>query len=826
MLTLKDILATCAPLVEAGAALHWLRPNSKAPAEDEWSTAPVYDLAALKARHREGQNIGIRLGQFSKSAAGYIHVIDVDIRDPDQADDAWAAFGVILGLNPDDLPMVVSGSGGESRHVYILTEKPLKSRKIAKSDGFSMVFDPKLGREVKKFDWELDFFGTGKQVVVPPSLHPDTGLPYRWEREFDWTMLDLGIGPVADTSGWPVSEVDEADSDDDDDLFAIVRAEPLDISDEDVDSYLRDLPEEWAEDRETWLTVGAGLSHQYRGGQAGFDRWCEWSRQSEKFNLRDSKVVWRSFKGAKNPITFRSVIQAAQENRLQSNLPMISAAPVDTDPLADLLGSTALVVKVDPAKVKVNPIADWTSLLARNEDGAPTGCLNNAKLVVQNDVRTYGCIAFNEFKQDIVLIREPRIATRDREQVKKPMVQLEGTAWKVPDPMNGTDWEDTHQHQLRHMIEAPKGQGGYGIKISDRDLTAALSIVAETNRYHPVRNYLDSCAASWDGVRRMDCLFIDYLGCEDTPYHREAAALMLLGAVTRIFEPGHKFDFVPILEGLQGKRKSTFVRIVGRNWSSELAGDFHDTKAMVEQILGSWIVEIPELQGFSKADTNVLKAWLSRQKDKTRLAYKKFAATYPRQCIFIGSTNDDEYLRDHTGGRRFWPIKCALETEIDTDRLDREMDMIWAEAVLRYQEMRRTCKLKELPLFLTSEQARQQAAQLQESRRVDTVEDTLAGQIEAWLDSPIGTETGFDDLDPDAPKLYRDVTCALEVFTDMLGGDTGRYNQAEATKIGRALGRLKGWQRLSNHVTTKRFGRQRVYQRVGAALSFRKSADF
>jgi predicted P-loop ATPase len=815
MLTLEEILDSCQPLVEAGAALHWLRPKAKAPIEDEWSTAPIYDLATLKRKHAENQNIGIRLGQFSKTPAGFIHVIDVDIRDSKQADDAWEAVRSILGLKVEELPVVVSGSGGESRHVYILTEKPLKSRKIAKSEGFSHVFDPKLGREVKKFDWEIDFFGTGKQVVIPPSIHPDTGQPYRWEREFDFAMLDLGIGPVVNTTGWPVAEVEDESEDDDDDLFAIVRAEPLDISDEEVDSYIADVPEEWVDDRETWLTVGAGLSHQYKGGQIGFEKWCDWSRQSEKFNLRDSKIVWRSFKGAKNPITFRSVIQAAQQNRLQSNLPTVIVQE-EEDPLADLLGSGQMTVWTEKEPVKVNPIADWTSLLSRNDEGAPTGTLHNSKLIIENDVRVFGCVAFNQFRNSIVLVNTPKQAIRDREQVKKPMVQLEGEIWKVPDPVNGTGWTDSHSYQVRLMIEAPKGQGGYGIKISDRDLLHGLDIVATNNRYHPVLNYLESCASGWDGIRRADALFIKYLGCEDTPYHREAARLMLLGAVTRVFEPGHKFDFVPILEGIQGKRKSTFIRVLGRNWSSELAGDFHDQKAMVEQIQGSWIVEIPELQGFSKADTNVLKAWLSRQSDKARLAYKRFTEDFPRQCIFIGSTNDDEYLRDHTGGRRFWPIRCQLPegVEIDTDGLEREIDMIWAEAVLMYREMRRTCKLKELPLFLTSEEAKREASELQESRRVETATDMLAGEIQQWLDDPIGTDSGFDDLDPDSPKIYRNETCAVQIWTEMMGKPKGSMGGYDSTKIGHALGRLSGWTRVGQR-RTKHYGRQRTYMRVG-----------
>ncbi len=802
-------------MVASGAALHWLKPKSKAPADEGWSTAEVNDLDALTRKYEVGQNIGIRLGQFSKTPAGYIHVIDVDIRDPGQADDAWEAVRSLLHLDVAKFPSVVSGSGGESRHIYVLTEKPLKNGKIAKSEGFSVVFDPKLGRETKKFDWEIDFFGTGKQVVAPPSIHPDTGHPYRWEREFDWDLLDLGIGPVVDTSGWPVSGAEEDDDDDDDDLFAIVRAEPLDLAENEVDGYIADLPEEWVEDRETWLTVGAALSHQYKGGQIGFDKWCDWSRQSDKFNLRDSKIVWRSFKGAKNPITFRSIIQGAQEQRLRSNLPVLSIQE-EKDPLDDLLGSGQLVVRVEHSAAKVNPVADWTSLLARNEEGAPTGTLHNSKLIIENDVRVFGCVAFNQFRNSIVLINKPKQAVRDREHVKKQMIQLEGEIWEVPDPVNGTGWTDSHSYQMRLMIEAPKGQGGYGVKISDRDLLHGLDIVATGNRYHPVRNYLELCASNWDGKLRAENLFVKYLGCENTPYHREAARLMLLGAVVRIFEPGHKFDFVPILEGIQGKRKSTFIRVLGRNWSSELAGDFHDQKAMVEQIQGSWIVEIPELQGFSKADTNVLKAWLSRQSDKARLAYKRFTEDFPRQCIFIGSTNDDEYLRDHTGGRRFWPIKCQLpaDVEIDTDGLEREIDMIWAEAVLIYREMRRTCKLTHLPLYLTSEEAKREATELQESRRVETATDMLAGEIQAWLDNPIGTDSGFDDLDPESPKLYRNETCAVQVWAEMMGKPKGSMSGMDSTRIGTALSRLKGWVRQGQR-RTKNYGRQRTYIRAG-----------
>lgn len=229
--TLDEILGSCLTLADEGAALHWLRPKSKAPVENAWSTAPVYSLPELIKRHQAGYNVGIRLGQPSRTAYGYIHVIDLDIRDDAIAGEAWAA---LLSLIPKArlLPSVVSGSGGNSRHLYFFTEKPLKSRKLAKSEAFSMVFDPQKGRDVKKRHWEIDLFGTGKQVVLPPSIHPDTGQPYRWETEFDWLLIDCGFVPTVDVSKLDAEVAEAVDSDDDDDLFAIVRTQPLDLTDE------------------------------------------------------------------------------------------------------------------------------------------------------------------------------------------------------------------------------------------------------------------------------------------------------------------------------------------------------------------------------------------------------------------------------------------------------------------------------------------------------------------------------------------------------------------------------------------------------------------
>ncbi|MFC7704845.1 VapE domain-containing protein [Plastorhodobacter daqingensis] len=810
--TLQSVLDQCRELIDAGAALHWLVPGQKRPIDENWSTALRQTRDDLRRAYRSNANIGIRLGEPSATDAGYIHLIDLDIRVPAKAAEAHAALKR-LWQDYNSAPAVISGSGGESRHFYFLSTVAFRKKKLAKSEGFSMVFDQRLGREVKKYDWEIDILGTGAQAVLPPSLHPDTGQPYRWERTIDFDMLALGCGPLLDAAlieswGTRESRVPEASSDDDDDLFHIVATSPVDLSDEEVDKTVADLPETWVEDRDSWVTVGAALHHQYGGGQIGFDKWCDWSKKSEKFDMKTQKSVWKSFKGDHRPVTMRSLIAAAQEKRLKDNLPALSEEGGCTE-LDELLGSS----NVDTVAEKPQIDENWRNHLSMTEKGLIKKNLPNARLILANDRRLRGVLAFNEFMQQVVYVATPR---RVKKEGSARVAQIEGPLWDVTNPVNGHIFTDTHEHSIRAVLESPVSQGGYDLEFSDRDIRAGVDLVAHDNSFHPVKNYLQSL--TWDGKPRAERLFIDYLGCEDTPYHREAALLILLGAVARVMEPGHKFDFVPILEGLQGKKKSTFISVLGRNWFSELGGDFSDQRKMVEQIQGSWIIEIPELQGFSRADANELKAFLSRTVDRTRLAYDRRPKDYYRQCVFIGSTNDGEYLRDHTGGRRFWPIKCGLpdDVDIDTDRLLAELDMIWGEAHAAYIQMRKKCHLPNLPLFLRSAEAKKEATLLQESRRIETAEDALVGQIEAWLDEPVGPADGFDDLDTEAPQQVRNFTCTVQIWEEMMGRQLSALTHADATKIGKALSRVRGWEKFgSQQARTKKYGRQRVFVRMG-----------
>jgi len=857
--TLSSVLDHYRPLIAAGASLHWLNPfdmidengykRGKTPRARKWSEEPTLDLDGLQQAYRDRSNIGIRLGEPSKLFGFYLHLIDLDIRVIEKADEAWAA---LLQIWPDArrFPSVISGSRGASRHIYFLSREPFRKLKLAKSATHALVWDEGQKRHVSRNDWEIDLMGTGSQAVLPPSLHPDTALPYEWERPLDLDMLDLGIGPIVPVetiASWGARL--KAPATDEDDLETLFNNSPLQLDADEIDEILALIPNDTEElDAEgnlirigahydDYIEVGMALHHQFEGSEEGFKKWVAWASASTKFDLKHARYRWdKSFGDAKNPVRMATLIQKANNNRLKSDhdfdiedpfdrpstalalrpatdLSSLLDEPVSKTSLADLLGGGPVAASVPASEPK--PLEGWQSLLARNEDSDLKSNAHNLALIVANDLRTFRVPAFNAFRQSLVLRKSPpRVHRKARASAHEPR-NLATHIWQVNDPVNGDPWQDSHDNSIRIMFEAPTTQGGYGIKISDRDLRAALDAAAHGEVFHPVRDMLKGLI--WDGSPRVESMFVSYFGCDDTAYYREAALNLMVGAIARVFEPGHKFDFVPILEGAQGKGKSTFIRLLSMGWFGELTGDISDVRMMVENMQGKWIMEIGELSAMHKAEVNDLKQFLSRTEDTARLAYDRRPNTYRRQVVFIGSTNDDEYLRDQTGGRRFWPIKCHIKGEIDNERLRGEVHQIWAEALSIYEQMRIAQPHGDLPLYMRDEVASAEAMLLQESRRVETSEDILAAKIELWLDKPVTDDTGFDDLDPDAPKAFRAETCTAEIWDEMMGNGTRDIDNMTAQKIGRAL-RKAGWKPTNNVVNTyavnKRYGRCRVYLRV------------
>lgn len=289
-------------LVMMGFAVHRLHPQSKRPVGDDWSKLPVATYSQLKNKYHDGENVGVRLGKWSKIDGYYLHAIDMDVRVADEADEAEAALEKLFpGVKVWKLPRVISGSGGASLHIYFVTDEPFPSKKLANS---GKKFTDAEGR--KHWTWELELFGTGKQVALPPSIHPDTGKCYKWDLPFDPTDKPPHID--ADLIARLVYGEDE---------YVEYENEVMGISYEDAEEYLKDLDlDYWCEDRVGWITVAMALHHEFNGSEDAFDVWCDFSKQSRKFDRDVCEEQWDSIKDkAERPVTFRTIVQAANEFR-------------------------------------------------------------------------------------------------------------------------------------------------------------------------------------------------------------------------------------------------------------------------------------------------------------------------------------------------------------------------------------------------------------------------------------------------------------------------------------------------------------------------------
>ena len=319
-------------LIENGGALHWLAPRGKNPISDDWSTAPINTFDALRAsRPGKSNNIGLRLGEYSRIGGLYAYALDLDIRTPEYAAEAHAVLTELLPDWQTNYPRVRSGSGGLSRHVHFLSEQPWRSKKLAQSEGFFVDAAGKRHRH-----WEIELFGTGKQVALPPSIHPDTGLPYVWEREYDWLDVAMGHGPIVPLErmrAWQVRTSQKAVDDEDDELLIVAAMRPLDLPDEQIDKVLGALPANFCEDRTEWRDVGMALHHQYEGTDAGLEKWREFSKKSAKFDERVLCQQWESFKGTDSPKTFASLLQVVRA--LEKEDPYGDLRDDDTDELSD-----------------------------------------------------------------------------------------------------------------------------------------------------------------------------------------------------------------------------------------------------------------------------------------------------------------------------------------------------------------------------------------------------------------------------------------------------------------------------------------------------------
>jgi len=284
--------------------------------------------------------------------------------------------------------------------------------------------------------------------------------------------------------------------------------------------------------------------------------------------------------------------------------------------------------------------------LDTKHDGRPYANLRNALIILGDDERWKDTIRFDEMRRLVVL--------------------HDAGEW----------WPITDAHVSRIQAEIQKDS----LPTLSRDVMhQAIDAHAADHPFHPVRHYLDGLV--WDGTARIETWLPQYLGAVDSRYSRAVGKMFLIAMVARIFKPGCKADYMLILEGPQGARKSTACSILGGEWFSDGLPDICAGKDASQHLNGKWLIEVSEMSAMDKADAVALKAFVTRTEERYRPAYGRKEVIEPRQCCFIGTTNKSAYLRDETGGRRFWPVKVG---QIDTDGLGAARDQLFAEAVEYY----------------------------------------------------------------------------------------------------------------------------------------------
>lgn len=407
--------------------------------------------------------------------------------------------------------------------------------------------------------------------------------------------------------------------------------------------------------------------------------------------------------------------------------------------------------------------AGWRAQLQFDKNGNPRGTIDNVWLILENDPALTGKFALNTFS--------------GRGEVLGPLPWCKETRRRP--------WEDNDNAGLYWYMEK-----AYAIR-SNGTVDNALSLHSAKHAFNDVQTYLNSL--TWDGTERLDTLFVDYLGAEDSDYTRAVTRKAHVAAVARAMRPGTKFDQMVILSGPQGIGKSTLLDKMSRGWFNDSIRTFEGKEAS-ELLQGVWIVEVAELDAFRRTDVSRIKQFISQRADRFRAAYGRHVKEMPRCCVFFGTTNSAEYLTDRTGNRRFWPVNVGVEpaTRSVWADLPDTVDQLWAEAVVRWRWGE--------PLYLAGDLETAALEQQECHRETDFTE----GMILEWLDREVPEDWQNWSIDRrrafwngqvagDVVLVTRDRVCAAEIWCELLGRDLSLARNSDSARINGVIASTGKW---------------------------------
>lgn len=418
------------------------------------------------------------------------------------------------------------------------------------------------------------------------------------------------------------------------------------------------------------------------------------------------------------------------------------------------MGDVVSIKAVRKKKVKAHKHEKWEIRFSRTSWGSVKPTLGNALLVLTESTTWAGALVFDAFA--------------GRVRITKPTPAepaLEEPQW----------WTDEMGDRVRVDLETK-----YDMALARETMAHAIRLAAEQNTVHPLQAYLS--ALVWDKKKRIDTWLVDHIRVKDEPHVRAMGAAWMISAVARAFEPGCQVDYVLILEGGQRAGKSTVIRALMPDlaWYLETSVELGNKDAY-HVIRNKWIVELAELDSVARGDASKIKAFITSKIDTYCPRYGREAIDQPRGCVFIGSTNEQEYLKDETGGGRWWPVWSAatIEDPLRPDDVAAIRDQLWAEAVFRYKSAE--------PWHITDEKMLAKIASVQDERRQA---DPWEGPISAYLDN--------------RKRHTRGISVA-EIVLNVLKKDEKEVDKALSMRIARTLTALH-WQRAE----TATIGNRRV----------------